>query len=628
MKKLLKIIVILLIALSWLVTPAVITQSISAQEEDQPAKAFENSLTTTYTVQTNGDTLVQHSFTIKNLTPTYYVSRHGLRISSPNIKSVKVSDSRGEIQAEVTHTDNQTNIGITFSDDVVGEGKVRQFTITYLNPDLAQIHGRVLEVAIPKQADPTQYDHTSVILNTPFNYGEPARVTPESNYSVTYRGGQVQLTFNDLAGRGVSAIYGTEQVFDLKFRYFLENNDSQPVLMQVALPPDTAFQRLNYQTVEPKPREIELDEDGNWIATFYMDGNTAQTVDVTASVLLTLEPNQLVPISQPQAFDTQAQPFWEIGNSTIQKLAKEYTTPNEIYDFVVSTLQYSVPESVDQLKRQGAAQALATPSAAACQEFSDLFVTLARANGIPARVVTGYAYTENNALRPLSLVNDILHAWPEYWDEEKGYWQPIDPTWENTTGGVDYFNQFDLNHIVLAINGKSSSLPYPAGSYKNANQTEKTLEVTFGTGFPVQRPAISIALAPQHTALAQLPGFYELKLENTSGAAWYDVSFDLTAEHSQVKVFGDTHLSALLPYQTVTIPLFVYNTGNNWLGQDQLKISVKVKQDTVATHEAEITNAPQFAQYLGHPYAFAALGAVFIFVALGAGSLLVLRRKR
>lgn len=599
--------------------------TISAQAEN--VKAFENSLTTTYTVQTNGDTLVQHTFSIKNLTPTHYVSRHGLRISSPNIKSVKVSDSRGEIPAEVTYTDTQTNIGITFADEVVGEGKTRQFTITYLNPDLAQIHGQVLEVAIPKQADPAQYDQIGVILSTPAAYGEPARVTPTSNYSVAYRGGQVQLTFNDLQGRGVSALFGTEQIFDLKFQYFLSNEDAQPVLLQVALPPDTPYQRLNYASIDPKPENIELDQDGNWIATFYVGGNDQQTVNVTATALLTLEPNGVVPVLGPQSFHTQSQPFWETDNREIKDLAKQHTSPEEIHDFVVSSLQYHVPESLSDLKRLGATGALASPTTAACQEFSDLFVAMARANGIPSRVVTGYAYTENSALRPLSLVTDVLHAWPEYWDAATNSWRSIDPTWENTTGGVDYFNQFDLNHIVLAINGQSSTLPYPAGSYKSVEQTEKTLDVAFGSEFPTQYPDVAVSVRPQRR-LNWLPGFYELVVENRTGAAWYNAALELNADQSQIRIFGNTNLPALLPYQTVTIPVFVYNTQATWPARDQLSYSVKVGPDVIVVDHAEITNAPHFIQYLAHPYALVGLVAGFIVVALGTGSLLILRRKK
>lgn len=599
-----------------------------AQNTEESAKSFENSLSTTYTVQTNGTTVVQHRFRIRNLTPTYYVSRHGLRISSPNVSSVKVSQGSTELPAEVTYTDNQTNIGITFPDEVVGEGKVREFTITYVNPDLAQIQGQVLEVAIPKQAEPGQYDQISVVLNTPIAYGRPTRVTPNSDFTTAVLNQQVQLTFSDLRGQGVSALYGFQQVYSLKFTYFLHNTDSQPVLLQVALPPDTPYQRMSYQRLEPKPQNIEIDEDGNWIATFYLGGNTAQTVEAEALAALSLEPSAFVHSPGPQSFSTQAQPYWETGNASIRELAQQYTTPKEIYDFVVDHLQYATPQTIQDIKRVGAAQALETPTLAACQEFSDLFVALARANGIPARVITGYAHTQNSALRPLSLGNDILHAWPEYWDEEAGRWKAVDPTWENTTGGVDYFNQFDLNHITLAINGKSSTLPYPAGSYKTPDITEKTLHVDFATQFPPQHPDISVNIVPRRTALTDVPGFYQLTLENNTGTAWYNVSLDITADHSAIRLFGNNQFGALLPYQSITIPLFVYNTEGAWPTADQLNATVRIGEDTVAQTDAEIKNAPQLAQYLAHPYALISVGAFCVLLALSAGSLLILRRKK
>lgn len=597
-----------------------------AQEDN--SSSFENSIKSVYTVQENGNTYVEHTFTIKNLTPTYYISKHGLRTSSTKISGVRVFDKKGNLNAEVTQVENQTNIGITFADKLVGEGKTREFTISYNNPDLAQINGYVLEVAIPKQADPSQYAHTEVILNTPLRFGSATRVTPSTNFSYSLTNEGIQMTFNELGDQGVSALFGTEQIFDMKFTYFLENNDSQPVLLQTALPPDTPFQRMNYLSIDPHPTEMKVDEDGNWIATFYMPGNTAQAVQVSAQALLTLEQNPLVPVAPPQTFHTAKQPFWEIDNSSIQELAQQYKTPKAIYDFVTTQLEYASINSLDDLERKGAVKALEVPDQVACQEFSDVFVTLARFNKIPSRVVTGYAYTQNNELRPLSLVNDILHAWPEYWDAEKQNWQPIDPTWGNTTGGVDYFNQFDLNHIVLAINGKSSSLPYPAGAYKTEKNSQKTLEVTFGKNFPEQKPVLLANIESKKQSVISMPGFHTLTITNTTGAAWYKLTFDLSSEKSGVRVFGDTSIQALLPFQSISIPLFVYNTQGALPAKDLLHLAVSVDGESVLNQEFDVTNAPNFVQTFAHPYAFFALGIVAIILALGAGSLLVFRRKR
>ena len=111
----------------------------------------------------------------------------------------------------------------------------------------------------------------------------------------------------------------------------------------------------------------------------------------------------------------------------------------------------------------GALSALNNPTSAVCLEFTDLFVALSRAAGIPAREIDGYAYTNNAHDRPLSLTEDVLHAWPEYYDFDKKAWIMVDPTWGNTTGGIDYFNALDFDHIAFVIKGENSGYPIPAG---------------------------------------------------------------------------------------------------------------------------------------------------------------------
>ena len=77
-----------------------------------------------------------------------------------------------------------------------------------------------------------------------------------------------------------------------------------------------------------------------------------------------------------------------------------------------------------------------------CNEHTALFVAMARALGIPARIAVGLAYVRG--------VQGAFyyHAWPEvYLDEggDRGLWLPVDPT----------FNQFpaDTMHLRLARGG-------------------------------------------------------------------------------------------------------------------------------------------------------------------------------
>ena len=63
-----------------------------------------------------------------------------------------------------------------------------------------------------------------------------------------------------------------------------------------------------------------------------------------------------------------------------------------------------------------------------CEHFSNAFVFLARALGVPARVVTGYQGAEENASGGYWIVRQSdAHAWAEVWLENQG-WTRFDPT--------------------------------------------------------------------------------------------------------------------------------------------------------------------------------------------------------
>ena len=65
-----------------------------------------------------------------------------------------------------------------------------------------------------------------------------------------------------------------------------------------------------------------------------------------------------------------------------------------------------------------------------CTEFADLYTTLARATGLPARTVIGLAYLSDSQAF-------ALHAWNEVAIE--GAWRGVDPTWGETRIGATHF---------------------------------------------------------------------------------------------------------------------------------------------------------------------------------------------
>lgn len=71
-----------------------------------------------------------------------------------------------------------------------------------------------------------------------------------------------------------------------------------------------------------------------------------------------------------------------------------------------------------------------------CQDFSHVLLSLLRTLGIPARYVSGYLHTEEEA--PGDTVVGESHAWVEYWD---GDWHALDPTNDRAVGSA---------HVIVA----------------------------------------------------------------------------------------------------------------------------------------------------------------------------------
>jgi hypothetical protein len=155
-------------------------------------------------------------------------------------------------------------------------------------------------------------------------------------------------------------------------------------------------------------------------------------------------------------------------------------------------------------------------------EYTDLFIAIARAAKIPAREINGYAYSDNPKIKPLSLVSDVLHAWPEYWDSGKKVWVAIDPTWQDTTGGADFFNKLDLRHFTFVIHGVDPQKPYPPGSYKLGANPQKDVFVNLGH-LPDYNSAGNVIIKAK--VITKIPFFlYKLNvgIQNTGLTAIYN----------------------------------------------------------------------------------------------------------
>jgi len=151
--------------------------------------------------------------------------------------------------------------------------------------------------------------------------------------------------------------------------------------------------------------------------------------------------------------------FWEVDATEVKVLAKELSDfhgPNTLdlvnatYSHIVDTIDYSQVKRFGINERQGALKTLLGGSAV-CMEYSDLFLTLSRAEGIPARAAFGYGYDSR-------LVEEVqeAHQWVQVWMPGIEEWVSIDVTWGESGGALI---GGDLNHFYTHVAAKNPDTP-------------------------------------------------------------------------------------------------------------------------------------------------------------------------
>lgn len=550
-------------------------------------KEFSVDAIITYNVQDSGKTVVTHDITLENNFSNLYATTYTLSFENIDIQNPSVYNQDGKaIPYNLEKENSTTKMVINFPDAVVGKGSQRHFIISYDNNNFAARTGEVWEVSIPKLDDNSSFRSYGVVLKIPSSFGLEAYISPKPFSSQINESGKVySFTKNQILQSGISAGFGQFQVFTYTLSYHLENPLAKSAATQIALPPDTAFQKVYLQKISPKPENVSVDPDGNWLATYNLSPHERVDVNVSGSVQIFASFRSFPkPTDEELGSNLKATDYWQVDDLAIKVLADKLKTPKAIYNYVTKTLQYDFSRVQPNATRMGALDALKNPTKAICMEFTDLFIALARAAGIPAREINGYAYTENPELQPISLVADVLHAWPEYYDFEKGVWIPVDPTWGSTSGGTDYFDKLDLRHFTFVIHGKSSTQPYPPGSYKLGTNPQKDVFVSFGK-LPEDRTTVPTVSIKRERIFPFFNSIYSVRIDNPGPQALYSLNptiyFDAIAEDkSFIEVmppFSNYHMS-------VTVPFSLLGKGS----PNTIEVKVDGVSGSIVTNKAQV----------------------------------------
>lgn len=448
------------------------------------ASEFATTFTSVYTLEKTGPTTITHTIALTNNLTNIYATDYTLATSGDDLANIVAHDEVGPLALTSSAQNGVTTIHLLIAHPAVGKGKTKIITLSYQTSDVAEVIGDTTTIQIPRLARANEAETYTRIVKISGYQNAPTLIYPLPNSTVA-EDPYVVYTFIGHPNDSLTLLLGNSVTYKLNLTYLLKNIDFTSRESELALPPDTPYQHVLLNSIDPAPSEITVDQDGNWLARYKLKAQDKLTVTTELYITVYPTPSQIDPSSHSLE-KTPHSRYWNTDATLVTNLANQLKYPLNIYSYLVDNFTYNYVKLNSGTNRLGVTAALSSPSLVLCTEFTDTFVSLARTLNIPAREINGYGYTTNLTLRPQSAVTDVLHSWPEYYDTNAATWISVDPTWGNTTGGIDYFHKLDFSHIAFVRHGAEDSYPLPAGAYKDS-PSQKFVQVDVSLDPPAVR---------------------------------------------------------------------------------------------------------------------------------------------
>ncbi len=570
----------------------------------------------TYEFTQSGQAEVAQEITITNNTKFMYPPTYTTHLGMKNVEEMVVTDPEGKsIPFTTSDTDDGGKIiKAVFEGRNVGVGKTTSLVVKYKTRDLVTQLGNTREVYIPGVKKIDEFASYTSTVTVPASWGDASITKPEG---IKKRDDKYLLTKETLSENGALLIFGDAEYYKVELEYDLANQNFFPLRTEIALPPETPYQEVIYQKIDPKPQKIVIDRDGNYMGQYQLEPQQKVTVKATILVKLLATPLRQEVLTTADRKEYQsARKYWDTGSWEIRKNAQELKNPQGVFKFLTQGFTYSHAKAQSGDTRLGAAKAIKDRANVVCLEFTDLFVTLTRVIKVPARSVEGYAYTSDQSTKPLSFPGDVLHAWPEYYNQEKKQWVMIDPTWGNTTG-LDYFTSLDLAHITFVKKGHDTEYPIPPGAYKSTND-KKQITVSFiDSGEFTKNEKLTLSVENGRATIPRFEPVAEITVTNTGNAPIIGKKLTIAETGGAEK---EMYLGEIPPLgdTKITFPL-----KGSILTPSKHKITMQVGEMKA---EKELTIGLEQKQLIFWGGGVA-LGIVILACSFKAGSLLIQRRR-
>jgi transglutaminase-like putative cysteine protease len=482
------------------------------------ATDFENKVDFIYSVDPSGLMHIREVRSIRNNSSKYYIkatSEETFIISSFKTRaettqedleqvsnSIKVTDQFGnKLSPNIEITENQIKVTVAYGSDI-NNGDEKVIILEYDNFELVEKAGNIWNVYIPGVSEEFNKTITSDIgattqtsftatLEIDNELGEPNFILPES-YTKSESDGKTIYAFESasLINQSAWIQIGSEQYYSFKITQpiSLKGDLASSVfnaLYDLVLPGESASgnQVVYYSSISPEPEYIREDGEGNILARFSFsnDDTTEIVVEgyISTSITKTIKQEEVGDITDIPLEEIYAEiegeiityedligssQYWEVDATEVQDKATELkgnsTNVFDIlladYNFITENVDYDNLKTGINNERQGALKTLQGGSSV-CMEYSDLLITLLRAQGIPARAAFGFGFDPKSEGE-----TEEGHQWVEVYMPNVG-WVAVDPTWGDT-GRKNYIGG-DVDHALWRVASIDVDTPSPITKY-------------------------------------------------------------------------------------------------------------------------------------------------------------------
>lgn len=244
----------------------------------------------------------------------------------------------------------------------------------------------------------------------------------------------------------------------------------------------------------------------------------------------------------------------ELSQELLLNETDYYSAVMSIARFVKEIVEYTpLPETEEEIQR---ASWTLINKIGVCDEITILFAALLRASGIPVRIVSGTAYT-NNALFDKNWEN---HAWAEVYFPNFG-WVPFDITY----GEFGYTNPlrviYDINYDAEITNLNYSWLGSDADVKAKKDNQEIKYNLLDKDQFSEYIPKVNITVIKEEVGY---PSYNLIKLEIKNPYEYYlPLSLDLNLPKEIVVINkSNNNPFVLKPKEERTIYFLIYISNN------------------------------------------------------------------